>query len=40
MSISEMLAARRLYELERRQQERTFAGDHTFEEWLAWISGR
>lgn len=37
MALTETLMARRLYDLERRQDERTFAGSHTFEEWLDWI---
>lgn len=37
MTVSDNLAARRIYDLERRQDERTFAGSHTFEEWLDWI---
>jgi len=34
MTITEQLIARRLYDLERAQPNRTFASDHSFEEWL------
>lgn len=35
MTFTEFLAARRIYELECQRDERTFARDHSFEEWLA-----
>lgn len=36
MTFSESLAARRIYDLECQRDERTFARDHSFEEWLEW----
>lgn len=34
MNVTESLMARRIYDLERQRDERTFAQAHTFEEWL------
>lgn len=34
MNVTESLMARRLYDLERQQPNRTYAGDHLFEEWV------
>ena len=36
MTVTESLLMRRLYDLERQQPERTYARDHSFEEWLEW----
>lgn len=34
MTLTESLLLRRLYETEQQLQERNFAKDHSFEEWL------
>lgn len=34
MTLTESLAARRIYELERQQPGRSYASEHGFEEWL------
>lgn len=37
MTATEAILLRRIYDLERQRDERTFARDHSFEEWLEWL---
>lgn len=38
MTATESILLRRIYDLERQRDERTYADDHLFEEWVEWYA--